>query len=222
MSRHLTHAGRHVLLLGGTVLLAIAVGLLGPQCASRGRAIPTSFLVKVPTLSGAPGVPPTIGWAASDSEAVFIGFAPGETNPWGTGPPIGALVQLPGRQVRRTLTAADLYSPRSIWDTGLGNPRTPFAVVTGVSIRVPRFYSVGFLPVPSRVEWVPHGFGIQSVILPRASRSVVLLRRWVWNLPAPAPHTGALRDPRGAWCGFVLRGSNAWEVWLWPEASSGS
>ncbi len=207
-------------ILGGLLLLVMV--LIGPRWASDGVSTPGGIRVSLPALAALPNLTPTVGWSAGDTAAVYVGFPAEFTNLTGHGPAPGRRVTLSSGGHVVAAGVGDTLARGSVWVVGDMFARAPREAITGLAVPLPQFHSEGFVAIPNHVTWRAREFGLQSIVARTGQRSRVLLRRWVWNVPAPEAHTCGLLDPRGSWRGFILRRSSNWNVWLWSEDSIGT
>ncbi len=199
--------------LVGLVLWIVLLATPEFGCVVHSAPNGTQLIVKPPRRWGSK---PIVGWLESDSTKVFVGFE--KLDVW-SGRPINSWVIDPGTQnppvpAGEADTLADYW--RSHWVT---NPYFAHYELAGICIPALRLESWGMVPVPSRIEWEPHGWGLESVVFNTSSGPKVLLRRWVWNSRAPEVTQGGLKDPRGQFVGFLKRTRGGWGVWIWPRPS---
>ncbi len=193
----------------GAGLLLWMVLLATPEFGCVVHSAPNGTQVVVERHPKSRDLSPSVIWSATDSARVFVGFDYDNMSPtigWVIDPlrqrPVAQAVHGDGRDT----------GLRSDWLSSATAPRYRFV---GVSLPSPRLAGgVGFFPIPDRIEWEPHGWGLESVVFNTSSGPRVLLLRWVWNSRAPEVTDGGLKEPRGQFVGFLKRTRGGWGVWI--------
>lgn len=214
MSKQRVLARPVVIALAGLMLWMVLLATPEFGCVVHSAPNGTQVIVKPPRRWGAS---PTMSWLESDSTKLFVGIEKGYVR---SGRPNGWVIDPGTRHPPVPASEADTLSDsdylRSRWAPSAHAPHYEFI---GVNIPAPRLVGWSLVPIPSGIEWEPHVWGLESIVLGTSSGSKVLLRRWVWNSRAPEMGRGGREDKRGQFVGFLKRTRGGWGVWIWPSPS---